>query len=332
MSAQVETLMFHGVVPWHNEGTRVNDADIFDIAKGIKSAGLDWTVGLKPLQTTDGIPVKHRACYRQSDGRILGVVGPRWTPVQNWEMFAWFQPWLDAKVCSLHTAGSLCQGEKVWVLCQITDNPLMEIVKGDDVAKFILLANSHDGTMAVRAGFTPIRVVCANTMAAAISNASSKLIRIRHSARVVDNLHAIRDIMDLANQEFNATAEQYRFLASKQINSADLRKYVKIVMGVETIADPDMSTRMKNILDEVILMTVKGKGQDNPNVRGTYWGAYNGVNEYLNYIQGRNASNRLDGLWFGQGATMNQKALNVATVMAGGNASILDNAIASTAL
>lgn len=317
MAANVEKMAYTAGLPWHGLGERIEDADIFDIEKGIKSAGMDWEVGLKSLQTVDSEPVSHRACYRMSDNKILGVVGPRWTPVQNWDMFKWFQPFLDSRMCSIHTAGSLCGGSKVWVLCQITKDPLMTIAKNDDVAKFILLANSHDGTMAVRAGFTPVRVVCTNTLAASIKCAESKLIRIRHSTQVLQNMESIKDIMDVANSEFEATAAQYRYLASKSVHTGDLEKYVKVILGMDEVPKDDMTTRSTNIMGEIIKMVVEGKGQDNPAISGTYWQAYNGVSEYLNYIKGRNPSNRMDSLWFGSNATMNQKALDVAMKMAG---------------
>ena len=315
MSANIESMMHFGTMPWHNDSTPIAEEHLYDMEQGIKTSGMDWEVALKNLVTVDGEAVTSKACYRKSDNKILGVVGPRWTPVQNWDMFKWFQPWLDTKEVMLHTAGSLCGGEKVWVLCQIVSD-VMEIVKGDEVAKFILLANSHNGSMAVRAGFTPIRVVCANTLAASIHCAESKLIRVRHSSKVNENLENIREIMNLANQEFEATAEQYKLLASKSIHSGDLRKYVKILLDVETVADADLPTRTKGIMEEIFHLIESGKGQDNPLVKGTYWAAYNGMNEYLNYNKGRNASNRLDSLWFGQGAALNIKALETAVKMA----------------
>lgn len=316
MAANVETMMFSGEIPWHGFGNQIDDTDIFDVEKGIKSAGLDWEVDLKNLQTVDGQPVDHRACYRRSDNRILGVVGPRWTPVQNWQMFAWFQEWLDAKMCALHTAGSLCNGQKIWVLAQIVDNPTMEIVKGDEVAKFILLSNSHDGTMAIRVGFTPIRVVCCNTLARAVADKASRLIRIRHSAKVSENMEVIKDIMNLANQEFEATAEQYRFLASKSIHAGDMRKYVKTVLGLAETNDSDIPTRSKNIMEDIFKLITDGVGQTNSLASGTYWAAYNGVNEYLTHYRGRNSNNRVDSLWFGPSAAMNSLALDTALAMA----------------
>ena len=308
MAAAIEQMMFVGATPWHGLGNQV-DSDI-NVADAIVAAGLDWEVGLKDLQTVDGVPVNHRATYRKSDGSILGVVGPRYTPLQNRDSFDWFQPFLDAGECALHTAGSLHSGQKVWVLAQLNrDNS--EIVTGDEVSKFILLSNSHDGTTAIRVGYTPIRVVCANTLAWAHSNTNSQLIRIRHTRSSKNNLENVRDIMDNINAGFEATAEQFRFLASKDFNQADIRRYVKTLLGIEKVVDADIKTRTRNIMDEILAL-VEGPKQAATNVRGTWWAAYNGYNEYLNYNKGRTEDNRIDSLWFGVGANDNMKALKTA--------------------
>lgn len=308
MPAAVEQMMFVGATPWHGLGNKV-DADI-SVEDAIVAAGLDWEVGLKDLQTVDGVPVSHRATYRKTDGSILGVVGPRYTPLQNKDSFDWFQPFIDAGECGIHTAGSLHSGQKVWVLAQLNrDNS--EIVPGDDVSKFILLSNSHDGTTAIRVGYTPIRVVCVNTLAMAHNNKNSQLIRIRHTRSSKNNLEQVRDIMDNINSQFEATAEQFRFLASKNFNQGDIRRYVKTMLGIEGTVDDDIKTRTRNIMDEILAL-VEGPKQSATNVRGTWWAAYNGYNEYLNYNKGRTEDNRLDSLWFGANANDNIKALEKA--------------------
>lgn len=309
MSHAVEQMMFVGQTPWHGLGNQLDEAPT--ISEAITAAGLDWEVGLKDLQTVDGVPVNHRATYRKTDGSILGVVGPRYTPLQNVDAFDWFQPFIDAGECALHTAGSLHEGQKVWVLAQLNrDNS--EIVRGDDVCKFILLSNSHDGTTAIRVGYTPIRVVCANTMAMAHSKGSgSKLIRIRHTRSSKTNLENVRDIMDNINTEFEATADQFRFLASRNFNQGDVRRYVKTMLDIQGTPDDDIKTRTRNIMDD-ILTRIEGPKQSATGVRGTWWAAYNGFNEYLNYAKGRTEDNRLDSLWFGLNANDNIKALNTA--------------------
>jgi phage/plasmid-like protein (TIGR03299 family) len=314
MPAEVETMAYAGATPWHGLGTPLADDDLYDWPTACEKAGLAWDVELVALQTADTqAKVDHRAVRRTSDGHVLGVVGRRYALLQNRAAFGWFQPFLDAKEMALHTAGSLRQGSRVWVLAQLNRDPLV-IAPGDEVEKYLLLSHSHDGSLAVRVGFTPVRVVCANTLAMAHGSDASKLIRVKHTKDIHENLKNIRAVMDLANQEFEAAAEQYRLLARKSINQADLRKYVKRVLGVKDDNEP--GTRMKKVMDEVIALAESGRGNTLPAVTGSYWTAYNGVTEWLSFERGRNQENRLNGLWFGDGASMNKHALETALDMA----------------
>jgi hypothetical protein len=83
-------------------------------------------------------------------------------------------------------------------------------------------------------------------------------------------------------------------------------------MGVDENAT-EVSTRTKNLLEKVFENIFKGYGNDLPGVSGTWWAAYNGVNQYLNYDNGRNADNRLNNLWFGADGTLDVNALKWAT-------------------
>jgi phage/plasmid-like protein (TIGR03299 family) len=307
------SMAFFGELPWHGLGTALEEADLYDWQRACTKSGLDWEAELVPLMTADTqTQVDHVAVRRKTDGRILGTVGPRYTILQNRSAFQWFQPFLDAKEAALHTAGSLQEGSRIWVLAKLNREPLV-IAPGDDVAKFVLLSHGHDGSLAVRVGFTPIRVLCANTLAMAHGTDASKLIRLKHTRDIHENLENIRQVMSLANAQFEATAEQYRLLARKSINQADLRRYVKTVLVVK---DDQPSTRMKNTIDEIIGKCESGKGNDLPSVRGSYWTAYNGLNEWLAYQRGHNQQNRLNSLWFGDSAKVNRFALETALAMA----------------
>lgn len=311
MAHEVENMFAVGATPWHGLGEVLEEAPTIGEAIGL--AGLDWQVEVTDLFTGDGTDVSSvvRATRRADTGAILGAVGPRYVPLQNQAAFDWFQPFVDSGACELHTAGSLCDGEKVWVLAKL-NRENSEIVPGDEVAKFILLSNSHNGKTAIRVGFTPIRVVCANTMAAAHSCDASKLLRVRHTRNAATALDNVREIMDLLNADFEATAEQYQFLASKQVHRGDLRRYVKVCLGLDKVADEDIKTRSRNIIENVIARFHAPK-QRLPGIEGSWWAAYNAYNEYLNYEKGRNSNNRMDSLWFGTGVNDNSKALAYAT-------------------
>lgn len=307
-------------VPWHKLGVVLPSAPT--IEEGIAAAGLSWEVGTKQLFTQENQAVAALATYRKDNNEILGVVGPNYQVLQNADAFKFFQPFLDAKEATLETAGSLMNGRRVWVLAKINRPDSVIVAKSDDrVSKYILLSNSHDGTLAIRVGYTPIRVVCNNTLTAAIDGRSSSLLRIKHMGNVVETLNEVRDVMNVADQTFEATAEKYRVLASKEINRKDLEKYVKIVFATpkqeeEAILTGEELTSGARVMGRITELFENGRGNDLPGVKGTMWAAYNAVTEYLQYERGNNESTRLDSLWFGQAATMNKKALKVAVEMA----------------
>lgn len=327
MVAAVESMFFKGSTPWHGLGQEIPEEKRLSVPDALVVAGCDWEVGKIPLivASSDDVPlairgkeVKAYATYRMTDNTILGDhVGKRYTLYQNRKAFEWFQPYLDHNEAEFHTAGSLNNGKTVWVLAKINRNPL-KIVKGDEVEKYLLLSNSHDGTKSIKIGFTPIRVVCVNTLAMAHNSVNSKLLKVRHSARAEQAMEGIRETVDVWNQAFEATAEQYRYLATRGVNQADLETYVKIVLAPKKTYNEgeEVSGKMRGMMEKVFAaMEDPRGGQTAP---GSWWAAYNAVTEYLSFDKAvHNNSNRLRELWYGVGAKTNQRALNLALQMAG---------------
>lgn len=318
MSHEVENMFYRNEVPWHRLGNFIQHEPT--IEEAIVAAGLDWTVSMKNLLTVDGIPVPNKAVQRDADQSILGVVGPNYKPLQNMDAFKFFNPFLESGEAALETAGSLRQGKRVWILAKINKDPMVIVPKSDDkVSKYILLAHGHDGLMSVRVGFTPVRVVCANTLAMSVNSSGSSLLRVKHTKNLNENLEKISEVMNAANASFEATAEQYRFLASREINQADLEKFVKLVFvgeGYEKM-EADGKKPARDVLPKVTNLFENGLGNNMQGVRGTYWAAYNAVTEYLGYERGQDEQARLDKMWFGDSATVNKDALKIATKMAG---------------
>jgi phage/plasmid-like protein (TIGR03299 family) len=301
-----------GDAPWHKLGQRFVSAPSLDEA--IVAAGLDWTVSTEPVFTSAGEKVDALATRRSSDNSILGVVGPQYTPVQNRAAFDFFAPFIDSKQATIETAGSLRKGQRVWVQAKLAIDPI-EVVKGDEILAYVLLSNSHDGSTAVRVGYTPRRVVCQNTLTMAHNSKASKLIRIRHTKNVNETLDLVRDSMDLVKREFVANAELYQRLARRDIVQSDFEKYVQLVFNTEKKIEAEGG--IANINNKIIMKSIqplfeKGRGNDMVGVRGTAWAALNSVSEYLQYYRGADDQSRLDSLWFGAGGTLNQRALEKA--------------------
>lgn len=314
---ETDNMLSVGEVPWHNLGIVLEEAP--SIAQAIVMAGLNWEVGTKPLFTTDKEQAPALATYRKTDNRILGVVGPSYKVLQNQEAFNFFQPFIDAKEAKIETAGSLKNGQRVWVLAKISREDSVIVSKADDrVQKYILLSNSHDGTLAVRVGFTPIRVVCNNTLT--MAHDAGGLIRIKHTGNVVKNLEDVREIMNAANAQFEASAEQFRLLARTNISRKDLEKYVRIVFSnkkqqQQALVSGEELTSGERVMNDIVHLFEKGRGNDLPGVKGTMWAAYNAITEHLQYNRGENKETRLDSLWFGSGSVLNKKALQTAVTL-----------------
>jgi len=311
MAHEVESMIYVGPEPWHGLGVAVPEGAKLNIGEAIEAAGLDWEVELRHIFVEDqlggriGILDYYASC-RKRDNAILGIVGPDYRPLQNREAFEWFQPFFKEGNAIIETAGSLKGGKKIWILARVKDNALT-VRKDDEVCNYVLLSNSHDGSMPVSIGFTPIRVVCNNTLSMAHESKASKLLRVRHTLNLHINLKNIRDVMDLATREFKATTKQYRELAAKGIKAKDLENYVKKVFEIRDIKN-------SKTFPKVVYLFENGRGSRAAGT--TYWGAYNAINEYLNYFRGKTQDSILENLWYGDGAMTNRKALRVALDMA----------------
>lgn len=230
MSHEVENMMYVGAKPWHGLGIELATPPT-TIDEAIKAAGLDWTVSRVQLQLPDGTQVDRWAVIRSSDGRVLGTVGSDWRPIQNAKAFEPLAPFVAAKQATIETAGSLFQGARVWMLLKIDRPDAVIVPSADDrVSKYILAANGHDGTLAFTMGITPIRVVCNNTLSAAVGRGARTHFRIRHTQGGVGAVDALTATINEVDAQIEKAAEVFRALAGKQIrNAAELRAYIDAV-------------------------------------------------------------------------------------------------------
>jgi phage/plasmid-like protein (TIGR03299 family) len=306
MTDHVESGMFVGQPAWHGKGVVVEDAP--SVREAIALAGLDWRVEEVPIFCGDSfepIPT-HKAIRRDSDQSILGVVGAGFTPVQNVDAFAFFEPFVESGAVTLEAAGSLKGGRRVWVLAKLTD-VAGEVGPGDEVRGYLLLYHGHDGSLRIWCLFTPIRVVCWNTATAAIEDGKNVAVRIRHTKGVHEALEAVQATIDTTRQTFDVTLEAYRTLRRKQLPVEGLEQYVRRVFEV-----PAAEERMPRCWDAIQRLAEEGAGSDLPGVRGSLWGAYNAITEWTAYERGRNEDNRLDSNWFGPSRAIRDRAFAVA--------------------
>jgi len=189
MPANVQTMAYYGEVPWHGLGMQVPKG--ITANEMIWAAGLDWKVELRPARGAQEIN-KKKEFSRYEVVRIprsntkeqevlFGVVSRRYQPLQNLEAFEFFDPIVGEGKAYFETAGALGDGERIWVMAKMPD--AMEIVRGDECFKYLLLSNSHSGDGSVIVKFTTVRVVCQNTLMLAMED-GQKAYRVRHSKQM----------------------------------------------------------------------------------------------------------------------------------------------------
>ncbi len=315
MAHEVESMIYVGDTPWHGLGRKLDTPPT--IGDAIKQAGLDWKVNLHQLQLADGRKVDRFATVRDSDNSILGTVGPGYNVVQNEDGFQFFQPFLDAKVATIETAGSLRKGARVWMLAKIDRADSVIVPKADDrVSKFLLVANGHDGALALHVGITPIRVVCQNTLSAAVEGRHTSTIKIRHTAGAGEALKFVQETIERVDHDFEKAAELFRALANVKVTEKMLREFVDRVFRrqrmkmkaaaevarqtIEVVDQTEDETkeRESKVYGSIVQLFEHGKGNDAKGVKGTGWAAYNAATEYLTWQRGDDQDTRLTNLWF----------------------------------
>src|SRR5437899_1521645 len=175
-----DSIVYAGATPWHRLGTPVKEA--FDAQTALKHGGLDFTVEKVGIQTLDGAGIENRFALRRTDTKdVLGIVTDFYKPLQNREAFSFFDGVFGKGKARYEVAGVLGKGEKVWLLAKLPGD--FTVGKQDLVGKWLLLTNGHDTCEPVRAKFTGIRVVCQNTLTAALRGTDSE-IRVQHIGNV----------------------------------------------------------------------------------------------------------------------------------------------------
>lgn len=340
--------------PWHGLGTIVEEAKTPE--EILRIANMDYEVELAPMFASfipptavsikqkddsfecvlkDGnvieIPKKGErvnsvfSTYRNDNYKILGVVGNRYEPVQNSEAMEFIyqvcksQLVINPKDVIIQTAGVLGEGERIFVTAQL---PTYEIAK-DEMEKYILFTTSHDGSGSIQACFTDVRVVCNNTLNAALNHCTN-MVRFKHTKNVKANLQygaqMMRESLKYSEQAkaLLEVAETFKVdddiitdYITDLICDANQKDFIKKVGGIEKIPYDNefISTRKTNQLIQMKDFVDRGVGQDSH--RGTLLWLYNGVTSYINNgIKYKDNLNKFDSITQGTSFKLAQTALN----------------------
>lgn len=246
MSANVESIFYvsneenNRFVPWHGLGTPVSEAP--NSAEAIKLAGIDWTVEPKSIYTESGLQIPgYVANTRSSDNKVLGIVSNKYSIVQNADAFEFTDNLLGGEV-KYETAGSLCNGKRVWLLARMPDYKVLD----EDYEQYLCFTNTHDGTGAVKVASVPVRVVCQNTLNLALKEAK-RTWSTRHMGDIKSKIHEAETTLELADKYMKEFAKNADILANTKVEAKDVFDVVRDVYGV----DEDASDRQKKTAKEI---------------------------------------------------------------------------------
>lgn len=266
-------------------------------------------------------------CTYRDDYKIpLGMVKNKYTIVQNDAAFKFFDNVIGENAAIWQTAGFFGNGERIFVSAKLPDNIL---VKGDPVENYLVFTNSHDGSSGVKILFTPIRVVCQNTLNAAIRT-SSNCFSIRHTESVHKNIEIAHEVLGIAKQKIKDTQWAYDILAGIKLTDEDVMEYIcknnlsdaeidtlsstghtykeLVYRNGLAVSDVGVSTRKLNVITDTWDYYHVGIGQHE--IAGTAWGAFNAISGYYSNVDNSEGSKRMDSLLYNDKAKKLERALN----------------------
>lgn len=306
------SMAYAGETPWHGLGKKVPH----DLTpeQMLQAANLDWTVEKLPLNAyvkREGggplrVPTGKSALIRSTDNKCLDVVSDDWNPLQNQTAFEFFDNFVETGHMDMETAGSLEGGRIVWALARVHES--FEAVKGDVVNSYLLFTNSHRYGKAIDIRFSPIRVVCNNTLQMALNGKQDLSFSVTHRTKFDPNV--VKETMGIANVKLDGYREAAQFLASKKFTKDTLKEYINEVFPVLGKKDRDYSRSGAVVAECMDIQPGLEFGE------GTWWQAFNGVTFAVDHRLGQNQDTRLRSAWYGANKQKKIEALQTAVKFA----------------
>jgi len=291
---------FAGKVPWHGLGVQVQEN--MTVNEALDLANLRWAVAVEKLfysirvgEYTE-VPDK-RAVIRMDNGEYFGTVGTRFKPIQNEEQ-ADFLNALVGEGNVVECVGALFGGRKVFWTVKCPEDLM---IGGEDrINQYIILANGHDGTIGFTCFWSPIRVVCNNTLRAALSGRNSDYsVRFKHTTNIDNRLEIARETLGIANRYFLDLANHFESFLEYKISDEDFKDYTKNLFGDKE--------------DTRNIIAANYQAERHP---GTLWAAYNAVTQHADHqMKFRGKENReakrFESVMYGAGYRLKQKAFDL---------------------
>lgn len=294
-------MFYYGDKPWHGLGTSVEH--VLTAEEALNAANLSWTVEKRQIyfksEQEEYYPAQGFATVRTDANIPLGIVGKNYIPIQNDGAFTFLDTLTATGEAKYHTAGALYQGRKVWILAKLPNH--IVVSEEDVVDKYLLLVNNHDGKGSLKVFFTPVRVVCMNTLNQAL-NTASLTVNIAHKGNIQKKVEVARETLSIAINYFAQIGKVFKDFAQKELTNEEIANYVLNII-------PGGSTRAVNIREKIHELHKVGTRSEY--AYGTVWGVYNAVAEYIDHHRTdyiKKPDRYIETINFGLGAEIKTKA------------------------
>lgn len=304
-------MAYAGDVPWHGLGVKVPH-DLTP-AQMLEAAGLDWKVATQPCFTMiddKRVKINKQALVRDRDNKILDIISDDWKPMQNEDAFKFFNEFVAAGDMTMETAGSLKDGKIVWALAAVKES--FELFGGKDkVDAYLHFTNPHSYGQSIDVRFTPIRVVCNNTLTLSLNRQSKNMVKVSHRREFDAEL--VKETLGVAKHKLAQYKEMAEHLSKKRFNDESIVEYFTRVFPVLTSkadSKKELSKSAKLAMEVIDTQPGAEFGQ------GSWWQAFNTVTYMTDHLIGRSADTRLQSAWYGANKGLKTRALETAVEMA----------------
>lgn len=305
-----------GEKAWHGLGTYVEQAMTSE--EVVEKANLNYEVAKTPIFIQPNLEVGKEqfedifATYRTDTNQPLGIVTNKYQIVQNKDAFTFFDPIIDRGEAIYQTAGVLGKGERVFITAKLPEDIL---VAGEKVEQYLLITNGHDGKNAVKVGFTPIRVVCNNTLTAALGDLKNSYT-INHYNNPLNQLKEAHKVMGLASQYMTDVANIFEDMADTRLSDEQMMTFLEeIFVNKDYVEKKEkVSTRAKNSVSKIFEFAKTHPTQITPSTQNTLYGVYNAVSGYFGHLKPyKSLDQRMNSISFGYAANKTNQAFALAS-------------------
>lgn len=287
---------------WHNLGQIITDYPTS--AEAIQHAGLDYEIEKRKLFTASSADIildneiihnkievpNYYSTVRTDNDAVLGVVGKDYQIVQNRDAFSFFDSIVGGDGILYETAGALGKGERIFITAKLPD--YIRVGNDDLIEKYLFLTTSHDGSGSITAAFTPIRIVCNNTLNAAMNN-KTNTVRIRHTSNAKQRLEQAHKVMGISDMLSSQMESIFNHWTKIRITDNEVKKLIQsalvpskeVLKTIQNGREDELSTCFTNIVDSAFEYAISNPTQLMDTTKGTVFGAYNAITGYFQNVR-----------------------------------------------